>query len=67
MLNRATLAHRVQGHPGGKCRGACVVFWGPLPAGGLTVERCLKENVSKRGDRAGCSLTHPRGLQSKRP
>ncbi|AMV21002.1 hypothetical protein VT03_24075 [Planctomyces sp. SH-PL14] len=36
-----------------------------LPAGGLAVERCLKECVSKRGHRAGCPLTNPLGLQSE--
>jgi hypothetical protein len=36
-----------------------------LPAGGLAVERYLKEHVSKRGRPAGCPLTNPRGLQSR--
>jgi len=36
-----------------------------LPAGGLAVERCLKEDVSKRGQRAVCPLTNPWGLQSQ--
>jgi len=54
--------NRVQGLP----------WWGvqrgnaPLPAGGLAVERCLKERVSKRGHGVGCPLTNPRGLQSER-
>ncbi|AMV19338.1 hypothetical protein VT03_15710 [Planctomyces sp. SH-PL14] len=38
----------------------------PLPAGGLAVERCLEECVSKRGHRVGCPLTNPRGFQSER-
>ena len=37
-----------------------------LPAGGLAVERCLMELVSKRGHRAVCPLTNPRGLRSER-
>jgi hypothetical protein len=37
-----------------------------LPAGGLAVERCLKEIVSKRGQRAGCPLTNPRGFRGER-
>ncbi len=36
------LTNRVQGHPGGGCKGRR-----PLPAGGLAVENCLKEIVSK--------------------
>ncbi|AMV19457.1 hypothetical protein VT03_16305 [Planctomyces sp. SH-PL14] len=36
-----------------------------LPAGGLAVERFLKEVVSKRGRGAGCPLTNPRGFQSE--
>ena len=38
----------------------------PLPAGGLAVGRCLKECVSKRGQRVVCPLTNPRGLQFER-
>ncbi|AMV18490.1 hypothetical protein VT03_11405 [Planctomyces sp. SH-PL14] len=38
-------------------RGLCCFLGPPLPAGGLAVERCLKEGVSKRGQRAGCPLT----------
>ncbi len=49
----------------GSAEGACVVF-GSLPAGGLAVGRCLKECVSKRGQRAGCPLTNPRGFQGER-
>ncbi|AMV19482.1 hypothetical protein VT03_16430 [Planctomyces sp. SH-PL14] len=30
-----------------------------LPAGGLAVERCLKEGVSKRGHRTGCPPHQP--------
>ena len=37
-----------------------------MPAGGLAVERCLKELVSKRGHSAVCPLTNPRELQSER-
>ena len=37
-----------------------------MPAGGLAVERYLKESVSKRGHRVVCPLTNPRGLQSER-
>ena len=36
-----------------------------MPAGGLAVERCLKEGVSRRGHRVGCPLTNPLHLQSK--
>jgi len=47
-------------------------WWGmqggdaPLPAGGLAVERCLKESVSERGRRAGCPQINPPGSQSER-
>ncbi|AMV17898.1 hypothetical protein VT03_08390 [Planctomyces sp. SH-PL14] len=55
-------SHRVQGHPGQGVQGAeC-----PLPAGGLAVERCLKERVSRRGHRAVCPSPKTRGLQSER-
>ena len=37
-----------------------------MPAGGLAVERCLKEIVFKRGHRVGCPLTNPLGFQSER-
>ena len=37
-----------------------------MPAGGLAVERCLKEIVSRRGRHTGCPLTNPRGLRSER-
>ena len=37
-----------------------------MPAGGLAVERCLKECVSKRGGRVVCPYTTPRGSQSQR-
>ncbi|AMV18721.1 hypothetical protein VT03_12560 [Planctomyces sp. SH-PL14] len=46
-------------------------WWGvqrgnaPLPAGGLAVERYLKEHVSKRGHGAVCPLTNPRGFQNE--
>ncbi len=67
VRNPASLAqNRVQGHPGGECRGACVVFLAHLPAGGLAVERCLKECVSKRGQRVVCPSPNPRGLRSQR-
>ncbi|AMV19123.1 hypothetical protein VT03_14630 [Planctomyces sp. SH-PL14] len=56
-----SVIHRVQGHPGQGVQGEEF----PLPAGGLAVERYLKEPVSKRGRRAGCPLTNPRGLQSE--
>jgi len=35
-----------------------------LPAGGLAVERCLKEHVSKRGHRAVCPLANPLGSEA---
>ncbi|AMV22101.1 hypothetical protein VT03_29630 [Planctomyces sp. SH-PL14] len=60
------LTDRVQGHPGGGCKGACVVFLALLPAGGLAVERCLKEMVSKRGQRAVCPHINPPGFRSER-
>ncbi|AMV19032.1 hypothetical protein VT03_14170 [Planctomyces sp. SH-PL14] len=47
-------------------------WWGmqggnaPLPAGGLAVERCLKEPVSKRGHRAVCPPTNTLGFQGER-
>ena len=54
--------NRVQGHPGQGVQGAeCL-----LPAGGLAVEGCLKEWVSKRGQRVVCPLTNPRGFQCER-
>ncbi len=54
-------AHRGSGGPlVGDARGH------PLLAGGLAVGRCSKEHVSKRGQRAGCTLTNPRGLQCER-
>ncbi|AMV19941.1 hypothetical protein VT03_18735 [Planctomyces sp. SH-PL14] len=37
-----------------------------MPAGGLAVERCLKEIVSKRGHRTVCPLTNPQGFQGER-
>ena len=43
----------------GSAEGTCVVFLAPLPAGGLAVERCLKERVSKREQRVVCPLTNP--------
>ncbi|AMV20000.1 hypothetical protein VT03_19030 [Planctomyces sp. SH-PL14] len=52
--------NRVQGHPWWGMQGGNAL----LPAGGLAVERCLKEFVSKRGQRAVCPLTNRRGLQS---
>ncbi len=61
--------HDAAGPPGpgapwwGVQRGLCC--FGPLPAGGLAVERCLKEGVSRCGQRAGCPLTNPRGLQKR--
>jgi hypothetical protein len=36
-----------------------------LPAGGLAVGGCLKEDVSRRGRRAVCPLTNPREFQSE--
>ncbi len=54
--------HRVQGHPGGGMQGGHT----PCPPEGLTVERCLKEYVSERGQRAVCALTNPLGWQSER-
>ena len=33
-----------------------------MPAGGLAVERCLKECVSKRGHRAVCPAHEPAGI-----
>ncbi len=47
-------------------RGACVVFW-PFAAGGRLIERCLKEHLSKRGQRAVYpSSPTPRGLLGER-
>ncbi len=43
-----------------------MLFFGPLPAGGLAVGHRRKEHVSKREQRVGCPLTNPRGLQSER-
>ena len=60
------LAHRVQGHPGRECRGACVVFWALCPPEAWPVKRYLKEHVSKRGHRVVFLLANPRGLQSER-
>ena len=37
-----------------------------LHAGGLAVERRLKEIVSKRGQGAGCPRTNPRGFLGER-
>jgi len=54
--------NRVQGDPGGGMQGGNAL----LPAGGLAIENCLKEDVSKRGRRAGCPITNPRGIQSER-
>ncbi len=50
------MAHRVQGHPGGSAEGQR-----PCSAGGLAVERCLKERVSERGQRAVRSPHQPAG------
>ena len=50
-LNRGPGGHPWWGMQGGNA---------PLPAGGLAVERCLKEHLSKRGQCAGCPLTNPR-------
>ncbi len=52
------------GCPGGGIQGGCVVFLAPLPAGGLAVENCLKEHLSKRGRRAACPLTNPRDCKA---
>ncbi len=58
---RPILAHRVQGHPGGECRGAT-----PLcPPEAWPVERCLKESVSKRGQRAVCPPHQPAGIAKR--
>ena len=57
--------NRVQGHPGGGCKGACVVFLASLPAGGLAVERCQKESVSKRGHRCVCPPTNTLRFQGE--
>ncbi len=49
----------------GECRGP-VLFFGPLARRRPAVERCLKECVSKRGQRAVCPPSpNPRGLQSQ--
>ncbi|AMV21281.1 hypothetical protein VT03_25490 [Planctomyces sp. SH-PL14] len=58
-------AHRLTGSRG-------YPWWGmqggeaSLPAGGLAVERRLKEIVSKRGQGAGCPRTNPRGFLGER-
>ena len=63
-IRRLAVAKSALPGPGGP-------WWGmqgghaPLPAGGLAVERCLKERVSKLGQRVVCPLTNPRGLQSE--
>ena len=62
--------NRGQGAPGSGAAAAVTEFKGlgkesPLHAGGLAVERRLKEVVSKRGRRAACPLTDPRGLKSE--
>ncbi len=36
------------------------------PPEAVSSRHCLKEGVSKRGQRAVCPLTNPRGLQSER-
>ena len=36
-----------------------------MPAGGLAVERCLKEFVSKRGHRVGCPTHQPAGIPER--
>ncbi len=54
------------GHPGGGVQRACVVFLGPLQAGGLAVERYRKECVQTRTPCRMPPLTNPRGLQSER-
>ncbi|AMV18753.1 hypothetical protein VT03_12720 [Planctomyces sp. SH-PL14] len=90
--------HRVQGHPGGECRGGevegvqaeggresgatqdhvaligsrgtlvrgCKGENPPCPPEACLVGYRLKESVSKSGQRAVCTLTNPRGLQSER-
>ncbi len=49
--------NRVQGHPGGECRGACVVFWPLCPPEARLVGNCRKEHVSK--PRTTCRMPSP--------